>query len=100
MPAIPDRATGGEPDRAGGQERVERTDPAAALGADAALAHLGACTVIGRGVGAYVALMLRAVGLRPTPFVVSFTCYFIGLYAMEALFLSRLFAGAMKQSER
>jgi pimeloyl-ACP methyl ester carboxylesterase len=31
--------------------------------ADAALAHLGACTVIGRGVGAYVALMLA--GARP-----------------------------------
>lgn len=48
----------------------------------------------------YVAIMLRVVGLRPTPFVVSFTCYFIGLYAMEALFLSRLFGGAMKPSER
>ena len=32
--------------------------------ADTALAHLGACTVVGRGVGAYVALMLA--GARPT----------------------------------
>lgn len=31
--------------------------------ADAALAHLGACTVVGRGIGAYVALMLA--GSRP-----------------------------------
>jgi len=40
--------------------------------------------------GVYVAVMLRGVGLRPIPFVVSFTAYFIGLYAMQALFLQRL----------
>jgi hypothetical protein len=39
---------------------------------------------------AYVALMLRALALRPTWFVVSFTAYFIGLYAMQAMFLRRL----------
>ena len=39
---------------------------------------------------AYVAVMLRALALRPTWFVVSFTAYFIGLYAMQALFLRRL----------
>ena len=38
----------------------------------------------------YVALMLRMLALRPVPFVVSFTGYFIALYAMEALFLRRL----------
>jgi hypothetical protein len=42
--------------------------------------------------GAYVAVMLRLVRLRPIPFVVSFTGYFIGLYGMEALFLKRLFS--------
>jgi hypothetical protein len=41
--------------------------------------------------GVYVALVLRGLDLRPTPFVVSFTAYFIALYAMEALFLKRLF---------
>jgi hypothetical protein len=41
--------------------------------------------------GAYVAVMLAVLGLRPTPFVVSFTGYFIGLYLIEALCLRRLF---------
>jgi hypothetical protein len=41
--------------------------------------------------GVYVAAMLRGLELRRTPFVVSFTVYFIALYAMEALFLKRLF---------
>lgn len=43
--------------------------------------------------GVYVAAMLRGLELRRTPFVVSFTIYFIALYAMEALFLKRLFDG-------
>ena|SRR5687768_9690538 len=42
--------------------------------------------------GAYVTVMLRMLALRPVPFVVSFTGYFIALYAMEALFLRRAFA--------
>ena len=41
--------------------------------------------------GVYVAGMLRGLELQRTPFVVSFTVYFIALYAMEALFLKRLF---------
>ena len=41
--------------------------------------------------GVYVAGMLRGLELRRTPFVVSFTVYFVALYAMEALFLKRLF---------
>ena len=41
--------------------------------------------------GAYVAGMLRLVGLRPVPFVVSFTSYFIALHVTEAMFLRRLF---------
>jgi hypothetical protein len=43
--------------------------------------------------GVYVAFVLRGLDLRPTPFVVSFTGYFVALYAMEALFLKRLFDG-------
>ena len=42
--------------------------------------------------GAYVAVMLAVLKLRPIPFVVSFTSYFIGLYLTEALCLRRLFA--------
>jgi len=41
--------------------------------------------------GAYVAGMLRVLGLRPVPFVVSFTSYFIALHVTEAVFLRRLF---------
>ena len=41
--------------------------------------------------GIYVAGMLRGLELRRTPFVMSFTISFIALYAMEALFLKRLF---------
>ena len=43
--------------------------------------------------GAYVAVMLRVLGLRPVPFVVSFSSYFIALHLAEAAFLRRLFAG-------
>ena len=42
---------------------------------------------------AYVAVMLRLLELRPAPFMVSFTAYFIALYLMEALYLRRLFSG-------
>ena len=41
--------------------------------------------------GAYVAVMLEVVGLHPTPFVVSFTSYFIAVYLVEALLMRRLF---------
>src|SRR4051794_28835436 len=33
--------------------------------------------------GAYVTVMLRVLSLRPAPFVVSFTSYFIVLYVIE-----------------
>ena len=44
--------------------------------------------------GAYVVVMLRVLALRPVPFVLSFTGYFIALHATEALFMRRLFADA------
>jgi hypothetical protein len=43
--------------------------------------------------GAYVTVMLKVLSLRPLPFVISFTAYFIGLLLAEALCLQRLFAG-------
>jgi uncharacterized membrane protein YdfJ with MMPL/SSD domain len=43
--------------------------------------------------GVYVTIMLRVLTLRPLPFVVSFTTYFIALHLFEALCLQRLFAG-------
>jgi hypothetical protein len=41
--------------------------------------------------GVYVAVMVKVAGLRPVPFVVSFTSYFIALYSTEALLMRRLF---------
>ena len=42
--------------------------------------------------GAYVAVVLKVLGARPLPFVISFTTYFIGLHLAEALWLQRFFA--------
>jgi hypothetical protein len=63
--------------------------------------RLTAVMIAGFGVkmlffGGYVVGMLRWIELRPVPFVVSFTAYFIGLYAMEALFLRRLTVAASR----
>jgi hypothetical protein len=44
--------------------------------------------------GGYVVAMLRGMAVRPVPFVVSFTGYFIALHVTEALFLRRLFSSA------
>jgi hypothetical protein len=44
--------------------------------------------------GGYVALVLLAIGVRPVPFIASFTVSFIGLYALEAYFLKGLLVGA------
>ena len=41
---------------------------------------------------AYAFVMLRVLGLRPVPFVASFTAYFIALHNIEALFMRRLFS--------
>ena len=43
---------------------------------------------------AYAVVMLRVFELRPIPFVTSFTCYFIALHNIEALFMRRLFTSA------
>ena len=49
--------------------------------------------------GVYVTIMLRVLALRPLPFVVSFTTYFIALHLFEALCLQRLFAGSAPASQ-
>ena len=48
--------------------------------------------------GVYVTVMLTVLALRPAPFVISFTVYFIALYAIEAFCLQRLFASGMSPS--
>jgi hypothetical protein len=42
----------------------------------------------------YTFVMLRVLGLRPVPFVASFTGYFVALHNLEALFMKRLFTTA------
>jgi hypothetical protein len=44
--------------------------------------------------GVYLIVGLRLLALRPIPFVVSFTSYFIILHLMEALFMRRMFSRA------
>ena len=63
--------------------------------------RLTAVMIAGLGIkavffGVYVAVMLRPLALRATPFVASFTGYFIALHMMEALFMRRLFADGMR----
>jgi hypothetical protein len=49
--------------------------------------------------GAYVAVMLMVLSLRPAPFMASFTAYFIALHLAEALALRRLFAESTRTSD-
>lgn len=44
--------------------------------------------------GAYVGLAIGVLGVRPVPFVASFTGYFIALHVIEALWLKRLFVSS------
>jgi hypothetical protein len=70
-------------------ERIHRVAPERVLGA----------MIVGFALkfvffGAYVAVMLRVLSLRPVPFMSAFVSFFIALYAMQALFLRRLVTSA------
>jgi hypothetical protein len=69
-------------------ERAYRQSPRRVMGV--MVVAFGAKMVV---FGGYVAVGLRGLGLRPVPFIVSFTAYFIGLHFAEAWWLRRLFAG-------
>lgn len=43
--------------------------------------------------GGYVLLIVKSGWVRPVPFVISFTGYFLALHIIEAFRLKRLFAG-------
>ena len=67
-------------------ERIYKTDPA----------RLTAVMISGFAgklvfFGGYVALAVGVLGVRPVPFAISFTGYFIVLHVIEALLLKRLF---------
>ena len=74
-------------------ERIHRRNPAA-------VTSLMVMSFAGKLVffGVYVTAVLRVLSVRPAPFVVSFTGYFIVLYLIEALHLRRLFWGGMRAS--
>ncbi len=46
--------------------------------------------------GVYVAAVILLVSVRPVPFAAGFASYFIALYAVEAIYLRRLFAGGAR----
>ena len=69
-------------------ERTYKRDPQQLTGV-----MIGAFGVKMLFFGAYVALMIKVVGVHPLPFVASFTGFFIALYLTEALLMRRLFAG-------
>jgi hypothetical protein len=46
--------------------------------------------------GAYVAVMLAVLDLRPIPFMASFTGYYVALHFAEALLLKRLLAAGSR----
>ena len=44
--------------------------------------------------GAYVGLAVGVLGVKPVPFALSLTGYFIALHLIEALWLKRLFVSS------
>lgn len=68
-------------------ERTYRSQPAKLTGV--MVAGFGLKLVF---VGVYVSVMLGLLAVSRLPFVISFTSYFIALYAVEAMLLSRLLA--------
>lgn len=68
--------------------RIHAADPARVTGA--MVVGLAAKAIL---FAVYVVVMVRVIGVRPVPFVLSFAGFFIALYAMEAYFLRQLFAG-------
>lgn len=47
---------------------------------------------------AYVVVVVKAVGVAPGPFVISFTVYFVALYSVQARLLMRLFSPAWRDA--
>jgi hypothetical protein len=48
--------------------------------------------------GLYLVLAILRLGMRPVPFMVSFTIAFVALYLLEAVYLQRLFTGSLRAS--
>jgi hypothetical protein len=74
-------------------ERTQRSAPARVIGVFVATMFAKMMLF-----AAYVVIMVRLVGLRPVPFVVGFTGFFLGLLVIEALFLKRLLDHGMRSA--
>jgi hypothetical protein len=75
--------------------RVHAANPARVTGA--MVASFAAKAVL---FGAFVVWGVKGLGLRPIPFALSFAGFFVALYATEAFFLWRLFAGRERGASR
>jgi hypothetical protein len=75
-------------------ERIYRRDPAR-------LTSFMIAAFAGKMVffGVYVAVMLKGLSVRPMPFVLSLTAYFVALHLWEALALRCRFSGGVGASE-
>jgi hypothetical protein len=71
-------------------DRAYRRDPSSLTGV--MITAFGAKMVFFAGYVTFVLKGLSELPVRPVPFVVSFTAYFIALHLVEALSLRRLFA--------
>jgi len=74
-------------------ERTQRVAPARVIGVF--VAAMFAKMVL---FAAYIVIMVRLVGVRPVPFVIGFTGFFLGLLGIEALFLKRLLDHGMRSA--
>jgi hypothetical protein len=74
-------------------ERTHRTNPA---GVTRVL--MSAFMVKAVFFAAYVLGVVGLLGARPVPFILSFTGYFVALYATQALLMRRLFASNVQAS--
>jgi hypothetical protein len=48
--------------------------------------------------GLFVVIAIVALGMRPVPFMITFTSAFVTLYLLEAFYLHRLFADGLRAS--
>ena len=74
-------------------ERTQRVAPARVIGVFVA-AMLAKMVLF----AAYIIILVRLVDVRPVPFVIGFSGFFLGLLGIEALFLKRLVDHGMRSA--
>lgn len=73
--------------------RTHRTNPAG-------VTHVLLSAFIGKALffAAYVIVVVQVLGVRPVPFILAFTGYFVALYATQAMLMRRLFESKVQAS--